>query len=97
MWSIIKSWLGVAAKKLWEIVAPAVKQAAMDFVNNAEVQSAARAAVVAAASNGLKNNEAFDFAVEQLKSSAAVAGQGVAQKLLDTGVQNAYFAFKNAE
>ena len=97
MWNKIKTWFGAAAKTLWKIIAPAVKQAAMDFVNNADVQNAARGAVVEAAANGLKNNEAFDFAVEQLKNSAAVAGKSVSQNFLDTVVQNAYFAFKNAE
>lgn len=97
MWEKIKEWLGAAAKKLWQIVAPAVKSAALEFVNNASVQAAARAAVSAAAANGLWGNEAFEYALKQLKSSAALAGKDVAQNLLDTVVQNAYFEFKNSK
>lgn len=97
MWTKIKEWLGAAAKKLWTIVAPAVKSAALEFVNNADVQAAAKAAVKAVAANGLGGNAAFDAAVEQLKSSAAVAGKSVAQNLLDTVIQNAYFEFKNSQ
>ncbi len=65
MWNKIKEWLGAAAKKLWQIVAPAVKAAALEFVNNAEVQAAAKAAVSAVAAKGLYGNEAFDAALEQ--------------------------------
>lgn len=97
MWEKIKEWLGAAAKKLWQIVAPAVKSAALEFVNNASVQAAARAAVSAAAANGLWGNEAFDYALGQLKSSAVLAGKSIAQDLLDTVVQNAYFEFKNSK
>ena len=97
MWNKIKEWFGAAAKKLWQIVAPAVKAAALEFVNNAEIQAAAKAAVKAVAAKGLYGNEAFDAALEQLKSSAAVAGKSVAQDLLDTVVQNAYFEYKNSK
>lgn len=94
------SWLFGAAKAvaatIYEIIAPAVKSAALQFVNDKENQRVALAAVRAAMSGGLKGNAAWDVARADLVAQFGSSAQAIADNWLDTLLQTAYFSFKNA-
>lgn len=94
MWDKILKFFKKAATALYSIVMPEVKKAVTDIINDAAVQEAAKEAVKAAATKGLKNNEALDDAVKTLKEAGIAAGQDAANTILKTVVQNAYCAIK---
>ena len=84
------------AKAIYQILAPAVHSAAIQFVNDPANQAAAIAAARAAMARGLYGDAAWvaarDALVKQLGSSASV----IADNWLDTLLQTAYFSVKNA-
>ncbi len=94
------SWLFGAARAvaavIYEIVAPAVKSAALQFVNDRDNQRVALAAVRAAMSGGLKGNAAWDVARADLVAQFGASAQAIKDNWLDTLLQTAYFSVKNA-
>lgn len=85
------------AKAIYEIVAPAVKSAALEFVNNPDNQAVAIDAVKAAIARGLKGEKAWTAARDALLEQFGSSVKGIADNWLDTLLQSAYFALKNAE
>jgi hypothetical protein len=85
------------AKAIYEIVAPAVKSAALEFVNNPDNQAVAIAAVKAAIARGLKGEKAWTVARDALLDQLGESAWSIADNWLDTLLQSAYFALKNAE
>ncbi len=95
IFSKVWNWFVGVAKAAWEIVAPAVKQAAVDFVNDPKLQRAAHEAVYAAARQGLTGDKAWVTARDTLVAQLKAAGIQAAANWIDTILQNAYFAFAN--
>lgn len=94
------SWLFGAARAvasaIYEIVAPAVQSAAVQFVNDAGNQRVAVAAVKAAMAGGLKGDAAWDAARAEMLAQFGASARSIADNWLDTLLQAAYFAIKNA-
>lgn len=90
--------IGVAAvaRALYEIIAPAVQSAALQFVNDSANQAAAIAAVKAAIDRGLKGDDAWSVARDALLQQLGESAWTIADNWLDTLLQSAYFAVKNA-
>ena len=97
----ILTWIGLGAKAalqvIYEIVAPAVRSAALNWVNNPENQQAALAAVRAAATGNLKGREAWHHARSALLDILGEAAWHISDNWLDTLLQSAYFAYKNSQ
>ena len=94
------AWIGVAAaavaKAVYEIVAPAVRSAALQFVNDPRNQAAAVAAVKVAMARGLKGDAAWAVARDALLDQLGESAWAIADNWLDTLLQSAYFAIRNA-
>ena len=84
------------ARAIYQIVAPAVRSAAVQFVNDPANQQAAIVAVKAAMERGLKGGEAWVVARDALVFQFGESAKGIADNWLDTLLQSAYFAIKNA-
>ena len=84
------------ARVIYEIVAPLVIDAALQFVNDADNQAAAVAAVKAAIARGLKGDQAWTLARDHLRNQFGNSAKGIADNWLDTLLQSAYFSIKNA-
>jgi len=84
------------ARAIYQIVAPAVRNAAIQFVNDERNQAAAIAAVQAAIDRGLKGGDAWVVARDALLDRLGNSARGIADNWLDTLLQSAYFAVKNA-
>ncbi len=96
-WTTIANFFKKAVKALWSFAAPGLRQAASDFVNNPQLQQAAREAVYAAARQGLTGDKAWVSARDNLTAQLKDTGIKVAANWIDTLLQNAYFAFANSK
>lgn len=86
-----------AVTKLYEIIAPAVKQSAIEWINDPVNQAAALDAVRLAAARNLKGRDAFNFAKQAYRDIMGNAATGLAANWIDTLVQTAYFSHANTE
>ena len=84
------------ARAIYQIVAPAVRSAAVQFVNDPDNQAAAVVAVKAAINRGLKGDDAWDVARDALLQQLGESAWEIADNWLDTLLQSAYFAVRNA-
>lgn len=84
------------AKAIYEIVAPAVHSAALQFVNDPKNQAVALTAVKAAIDRGLKGDKAWTLARDELLQQFGVSAATIADNWLDTLLQSAYFTIKNS-
>jgi hypothetical protein len=84
------------ARAIYQIVAPAVRNAAIQFVNDERNQAAAIAAVHAAIARGLKGDAAWTVARDAMLDQLGESAWEIADNWLDTLLQSAYFAVKNA-
>lgn len=96
IWCAIWGAAAAVAKAVYEIVAPAVRSAALQFVNDPQNQAAAVAAVRAAMQRGLKGDAAWKVARDALLDQLGESAWSIADNWLDTLLQSAYFAVKNA-
>lgn len=87
--------IATAVKAIYEIIAPAVKSMALEFVNDQANQAAAVAAVKAAMARGLKGDEAWDVARDALLNQLGESAWQISANWLDTLLQSAYFTIKN--
>jgi hypothetical protein len=83
------------AKAVYEIVAPAVRGAAIEFVNDKNNQAVALAAVRAAMACGLKGGSAWAFARDTMLAQFGTSASAIADNWFDTLLQTAYFSVKN--
>lgn len=94
-------WITFGAVKLaqaiYEILAPAVKSAALQFVNDPLNQAVAINAVKAAIDRGLTGDKAWTLARNELLQQFGHSAKDIADNWLDTLLQNAYFTLKNTE
>lgn len=97
MWSTLWNWITGAVKSLFKIVMQGAKKGVTDFMNDPEVQQAAKDAIIAVKNQGYTDNEALDSAVEILKEEGIAHGLDCANTILRTLVQNAYCAIKCAD
>ena len=97
MWSKIWNWITGAVKSLFKIVMKGAKQGVTDFMNDPEVQQAAKDAIITVKNQGYTDNEALDSAVEILKEKGIASGLSCVNTILRTLVQNAYCAIKCSE
>jgi hypothetical protein len=97
MWKSVWTWIVGAAAAIWEFIGPSVIQAAKDFVNDKALQAAALGAVKAAAGKALTGDDAWGVARNVLVDQLKASGKIVADNWVDTLLQNAYFAYKNAK
>jgi p-aminobenzoyl-glutamate transporter AbgT len=86
-----------AARAIYQIVAPAVKSAALEFVNDKQNQAVAIAAARAAMSGGFTGNAAWGVARAEMLAQFGASASVIADNWLDTLLQTAYFSLKNAE
>lgn len=84
------------ARAIYEIVAPAVKSAALAWVNDPANQAAAAAAVKAAIDRGLHGDDAWTVARDALLDQLGSSATTIADNWIDTLLQSAYFSIKNA-
>jgi hypothetical protein len=84
------------ARAIYQIVAPAVRSAAIRFVNDPANQAAAVNAVQAAIDRGLKGGDAWVVARDALLLQLGTSATAIADNWLDTLLQSAYFSVKNA-
>jgi hypothetical protein len=92
----ILSWIGIGLKALYELVAPAVKSAALQFVNCPENQAIALTAAKAALDRGLKGEKAWTFARDAMLEQFGTSALDIADNWIDTLLQSAYFTLKNS-
>lgn len=83
------------AKALYELVAPAVHTAALQFVNDPANQAFAIAAVKAAIDRGLTGDKAWTLARNELLQQFGHSAKDIADNWLDTLLQSAYFTIAN--
>lgn len=95
LWHAIIGGVTKIAQTLYEIVAPTVHSAALQFVNDPRNQAAAMAAVQAAIDRGLKGDKAWSLARNALLDQLGESAWEIAENWLDTLLQSAYFAVKN--
>ena len=88
--------LAAAAKAIYQILAPAVHSAAIQFVNDPKNQAAAIAAARAAMARGLYGDAAWVAARDALVSQLGSSATAIADNWLDTLLQTAYFSVRNA-
>ena len=90
--------IGVATvvRAIYEIVAPLVIDAALQYVNDPGNQAAAAAAVRAAMARGLKGDKAWTVARDHLLNQLGESAWDIANNWVDTLLQSAYFSIKNA-
>jgi hypothetical protein len=91
--------IGIGARAvvraIYQIVAPAVRSAALQFVNDEANQAAAAAAVRVAIASGFKGGAAWEIARSNLLDQLGTSARGIADNWLDTLLQSAYFSIKN--
>ena len=97
MWSKIWNWITGAVKALFKIVMDGARKSVTDFLNDPEVQQAAKDAIITVKNQGYTDNEALDSAVEILKKKGIASGLSCVNTILRTLVQNAYCAIKCSE
>jgi hypothetical protein len=90
--------IGAAAvvRAIYKIVAPAVRSAAIQFVNDPANQAAAIAAARAAMARGLYGDAAWVAARDALVAQLGASASSIADNWLDTLLQTAYFSVRNA-
>jgi hypothetical protein len=88
--------LAAAAKAIYKILAPAVRSAAIQFVNDPANQAAAVAAARAAMARGLYGDAAWVAARDALVAQLGSSATAIADNWLDTLLQTAYFSVRNA-
>ena len=76
-------------KAIYQIVAPAVRSAAIQFVNDPGNQAAAAAAVQAAIDRGLKGDGAWTLARDHLLNQLGESAWSISANWLDTLLQSA--------
>ena len=84
------------ARAIYKIVAPAVRSAAIQFVNDPANQAAAIAAARAAMARGLYGDAAWVAARDALIAQLGASATAIADNWLDTLLQTAYFSVRNA-
>jgi hypothetical protein len=84
------------ARAIYQIVAPAVRSAAIQFVNDPANQAAAVAAARAAMARGLYGEAAWVAARDALVAQLGDSARSIADNWLDTLLQTAYFSVRNA-
>jgi len=82
------------ARAIYKIVAPAVRSAAIQFVNDPANQ--AIAAARAAMARGLYGDAAWVAARDALVAQLGDSARSIADNWLDTLLQTAYFSVRNA-
>jgi hypothetical protein len=90
----VLTWACKILSVAWKIIAPILTNKIQQFLNDKANQLAAKEAVIAAATEGLKDNEAFDKAANTLKESLLKSGKEASQLIIDTLIQNAYLSYK---
>lgn len=90
--------IGVTAvvRAIYEIVAPLVIDAALQYVNDPGNQAAAADAVRAAIARGLNGDKAWTMARDHLLNQLGESAWSIADNWVDTLLQSAYFSIKNA-
>jgi hypothetical protein len=84
------------ARAIYQILAPAVHSAAIQFVNDPKNQAAAIAAARAAMARGLYGTAAWFAARDALVTQLGSSATAIADNWLDTLLQTAYFSVRNA-
>lgn len=79
---------------IWKNAKTAATAAALDKLNDGDLQAAALVCVQAAAAKALKGDDAWDDAWDAFKRHAANAGKDWGRSVLETVLQNAYMAWK---
>lgn len=91
LWSLLRR----TTRRLYELIAPGVRTEVLDYLNDPDVQAAARGAVEQVQAAGLRDTEARFAARDIFRALAGSLAQRIATHIIDAAIAIALVTLRN--